>query len=185
MNDPKSVDPDLVDVAGGLAVLNGDAALYDRILAKAKEAKVPEEYYRYLYGLAGFADPKLLTRTLELAVSPEVRSQDAPQLIASVLGNPAGRELAWNFIKTRWDDIAKHVPNFGGAGALVGTAGVFCSAEKRDEVQHFFSEHKIPSAERLLKQTVNRINDCIELRTQQAPKMAEWLKQRPGAAAGK
>ena len=184
MQDASSVSPDLAGPALLIASRNGDAALYDRFLAEMRKAKVPLQYRRYLNSLAAFSDPVLLKRTLEFAISGEVRSQDSPGLIAQVLGNPAGRDLAWQFVKTRWDDIKTHIPNFGGAGAIVGTAGTFCDPKSRDDVVQFFTEHKIPSAERLLKQTTNRINDCIELRTQQAPKLAEWIHQHGTAAGG-
>ena len=183
MQDTSAVPPDLVGTVLLIAARNGDAALYDQFLAETRKAKVPAQYQRFRNSLTAFSDQALLKRTLELAVSPEVRSQDAAGVIAQVLGNPAGRDLAWQFVKTRWDDVKNHVP-LGSIGGIVGTAGVFCDAKSRDDVVQFFAEHKVPSAERQLKQTVNRINDCIELRTQQAPKLAEWLHQHGTTSGG-
>jgi aminopeptidase N len=185
IEDTSSVPSDLIGPVLSIAARNGDAALYDKLLNAAKNSKVPTQYYRFLNRLTEFSDPSLLKRTLELAISPDVRSQDSANVLANVLANPDGRDLAWTFIKTHWDDIGKRLPNFGAAGAIVGTTGVFCDARSRDDVQQFFTEHKLPQAERTLKQAVNRINDCIELRNQQAPKLADWLRQHGGTVAGR
>jgi aminopeptidase N/puromycin-sensitive aminopeptidase len=57
----------------------------------------------------------------------------------------------------------------------VAAAGSFCSAEARDEVVSFFATHKVGSSARALKRATNEINDCIELRANQEPKLKEWL----------
>ena len=78
--------------------MNGDAAFYDRVQKAIKDPKSPEEYYMYLFALADFSDPKLLQRTLDYAISPDVRSQDTLQLLGNVMRNPAGEKLAWDFV---------------------------------------------------------------------------------------
>ena len=72
-----------------------------------KSPKSPELYYTYLFTLAQFGDPKLLERTLELAISPDVRSQDALQLVSAVMGNPAGEKVTWDFIRQHWAQLAR------------------------------------------------------------------------------
>ena len=75
-----------------LAALNGGEDFYDRLMTALKNPKSPEEYYMYLFTLPQFSDPKLLQRTLDYAISPDVRSQDALGVVTSVMGNPDGRE---------------------------------------------------------------------------------------------
>jgi aminopeptidase N/puromycin-sensitive aminopeptidase len=181
--DPGSVDSELAGGAFGLAALNGDSAFYDRVLAGTKSPKSPELYYTYLFTLAQFGDPKLLERTLELAVSPDVRSQDALQLVGAVMGNPAGEKVTWDFIQSHWDAIAKAGGPFASA-EVVGATSVFCDAGMRDQVTAFFAAHKIAAAERTYKQSIERINNCIDLKTQQEPQLASWLGQH-GTAGGK
>ena len=55
-----------------------------------KDAKTQEEYFLYLSTLADFSNPQLLNKTLQYAISPDVRSQDAVGLISTVMQNPAG-----------------------------------------------------------------------------------------------
>jgi aminopeptidase N len=183
LSDPASVDLEMAGGALRLAALNGDSALYDRILAASKNPRSPEEYYMYLFTLPRFGNPELLRRTLELAISPEVRSQDALQLVGGVMANPAGDKLAWDFIQSHWDAIAKAGGPFASA-EVVGDTGVFCDAGMRDQVKEFFSAHQVAAAERTYKQSIERINNCIDLKSQQGTQLASWLGQH-GSAGGK
>jgi aminopeptidase N len=178
------VDRTMLISAIPIAARNGDAALYDSIIAHFSQIKTPEEGLFFGQALCLFSDPALLTRTLKFAVSPMMRTQDAPQVFGAVLGNPAGREVAWNFIRDNWADVSAKLSNYSDSN-IVGNAGVFCDTAKRDEVQSFFTSHKVPASDRTLKLTLEQINSCIDLRAHQEPNLQTWLQKQPaGAASG-
>ena len=156
--------------------------MYDQILSHLKTNENPEQYYRYFFALSQFSDPKLLQRTLEYSLTPEVRSQDTLGLLAGVMYNPAGEKLAWSFVKTRWSDIEKIVGGFN-TGGLVSSTGSFCDASMREDVKNFFTSHPVPAAERSLRQAQERVNYCVDLKAQQSGVLASWL-QRNGSSAG-
>jgi aminopeptidase N/puromycin-sensitive aminopeptidase len=184
LENPASVERDLAEAALRAAAMNGDASYYDKVMAKLKDAKSPEEYYMYLFTLAQVSDPALLQRTLELAVSPDVRSQDALQLIGSVMRNPAGQKLAWDFVLAHWDSVQKAGGPFASAD-IVAATGSFCDAQARDQVEQFFAAHKIEAAERTYRQSMERISDCIALKSEQQPQLASWLGKQGTMAGGK
>ena len=179
---PTSVDRTIAATALSLAAMNGDASLYDRIFDHLKKASTPEVYYLYLQTLSRFSDPKLLQRTLEYALTPSVRSQDALGIISRVMENPAGARLAWDFVRSHWPEIEKIGSGFM-SGEVVEATGAFCDAGLGEEVKDFFSSHKVPTAERTLKQSLERMNYCVDLKSQQGSKLASWLEQH-GASAG-
>jgi aminopeptidase N len=181
--DPSSVDHQLAGGAFGVAALNGDAEFYDKLMTALKNPKSPEEYYLYFFTLPQFTNPKLLERTLEYAISPDVRSQDALQLVTSVMGNPDGQQQAWDFVRQHWAEIEKAGGPFASA-QVVGATSVFCDAALRDQVTEFFTAHKVAAAERTYKQSIERINNCVDLKSQQEPQLASWLGQH-GNAGGK
>jgi aminopeptidase N len=183
LTDPNSVDRELAGGAFGLAALNGDPDFYDRVMAGLKNPKSPEEYYMYFFTLPQFSDQKLLQRTLDYALTPDVRSQDALGLITNVMGNPAGEKLAWDFIRQHWTEIEKAGGPFASA-QVVGATSVFCDAGLRDQVTDFFTAHKVAAAERTYKQSIERINNCVDLKAQQESQLASWLGQH-GTAGGK
>jgi aminopeptidase N len=181
--DPSSVDRELASSAFPLAALNGDSEFYDKLIAAMKNPRSPEEYYLYFFALPQFSDPKLLQRTLDYAISPDVRSQDALQLITGVLSNPEGERLAWDFIRQHWTEVEKAGGPFASA-QIVSATSTFCDSGLRDQVTEFFTAHKVAAAERTYKQSIERINNCVDLKSQQQSQLASWLGQR-GNAGGK
>ncbi len=177
----ESVDRTMLLAALPIAARNGDAALYDAIIAHFSQIKTPEEGLIYGQALCLFSDPTLLTRTMKFAISPAMRAQDAPQVFGAILANPAGRQLAWDFIRNNWAEVNAKLSNYSESG-IVGNTGVFCDAAKRDELESFFTSHKVPASDRTLKLTVEQINGCIDLRAHQEPNLQTWLqKQQPAS----
>ncbi len=183
IDNPDSVDHELAGGALSIAALNGDEAFYDRLVTASKNAKSQEDYYGFLFTLSAFTNPKLLQRTLDYAISPDVRSQDTLQLIGAVFGNPVGQKEAWDFVLAHWDAIQKAGGPFASA-AVVQASGSFCDAQMRDQLVSFFAAHKIEAAERTYRQSIERINNCVDLKSQQEPQLASWLDQHGSSTGG-
>ena len=104
-------------------------------------------------------------------------------MVFSVLMNADSHDAAWSWVKQHWDEVEKKTTISSGITIVSGTQN-FCSTEARDDVQRFFSEHKVPSAERALKLAVERIDSCINFREHQQTNLASWLGQHSSASAG-
>ena len=178
LDKPGSVEPTLLAVVVDLAAIQGDAALYDRYLARSRAATNPEQRYQYLYALTSFADPALVRRTMELALSADVRSQDAKFVVARMLTNQDTRDLAWDLVRARWADIQKKTGEFVGNTVIVSALSAFCDAGSANEIRAFFARHPVPDAERTLRQSLERVNSCARLAQAQRPRLASWLKAR-------
>ncbi len=172
---PKSADSTLLGVAVEVAAMNGDSALYEKYLSRVRSAVDPEDRYRFLYALTSFTDPALVRRTMELALGPDVRSQDAKLVIARELRNQAARDLAWDVLRERWDAVQKKTGEFVGNTVIVSALSSFCEARRADEIEAFFKAHPVPDAERTLSQTLEQINACASLAAAQASKLTEWM----------
>ena len=183
LDDPSSVDRQIAGGAMALAALNGGEDFYGRLMTALKNPKSPEEYYMYLFTLPQFCDPKLLQRTLDYAISPDVRSQDALGVLTGVMGNPEGEKLAWDFVLAHWDAVQKVGGPFASA-QVVGSTSSFCDAHMRDQVVEFYSAHKVESAERTYRQSIERIDNCVDLKSQQEPQLASWLGQHGSSVGG-
>jgi hypothetical protein len=80
-----------------------------------------------LFTLPHFSDPKVAAAHAGLCHSPDVRSQDALGLISSVMSNPAGEKLAWDFVLAHWDAVQKAGGVFASAEVVRATDS-FCDA---------------------------------------------------------
>ncbi|HEY2908084.1 MAG TPA: ERAP1-like C-terminal domain-containing protein, partial [Vicinamibacterales bacterium] len=162
-----------------VAARHGNTALFDELLNASQRAASPAERYRYLYALGAFEDPALIDRGLNFALTPDLRSQDAPTFIGAFLANPVARPRTWTFVKQHWDQVGPKTTIAGGDVRLVESLGAFCDARSRDDIKDFFKAHKLPAASRALEQTLERINNCIAMKDKGSAAVAAWLAARP------
>jgi aminopeptidase N len=179
---PGIVDATIASTVFKLAALNGDALLYNQIMDRMKNTASPEEYSMLMGTLAQFSDPALLQRSLRFSLTPEVRAQDVHLLITGVMENPSGRELAWNFVREYWAEIEKVEGTFN-SETVVEATGSFCEARLRDEVKEFFAKNPVPAADRTLHLALERMNYCVDLKSQQAIPLTSWLNHRASPAS--
>jgi aminopeptidase N len=173
---PSSIPPTLVRQVLQVAAANGDAALYERYVAKLTATGAqPEEYNRFLNALTAFQEPALVKRTLEYALSDAVRSQDTPTLIAGALVS-SQKDLAWDFVRERWSTIVNKLGVFQGLPAVFQPLGSFCNRAKAEELRAFFATNRAPAAARLLQQSLERIESCAAIDARQSAPFADWLK---------
>jgi len=173
LDDANALPPSLVAAVLQAAASAGDAALYDRYVAKmqASIAK-PEEYYRFFNSLAAFADPALRSRTLAFALK-DARSQDTPLLLGQLLGSDM--DTTWAFIKTNWQALAERLGTFQAIPYIVGSLGNGCSAASSADIKTFFDAHPVAEAARALQQAQERIASCVAVDERQSAPFAKWL----------
>jgi aminopeptidase N len=177
LTDPSSVDPTLAQSALQVAAANGDSALFDKAQSVYETSTNPILQESTLRLLVEFENPALLQRGLEYTLTSKVRSQDAAIQLAIAIHIPESRPAAWSFVKAHWDKVKTELaPEM--AQILVGSTASFCSVEARDDVQSFFDAHPVPMATVDLKHAIEQINSCILLRSQQEPKLKQWLATR-------
>jgi aminopeptidase N len=125
--------------------------------------------------LARFRDPALVKRTLDLIASGEVRNQDSWTMLVELLHEPETRDQTWNYVRQNWERVSAQFTVSSGAEVVEAT-GAFCTVKQRDEVADFFTLHKVAAAERTLANAAESINECVELRSVQQPKLHGWLQ---------
>jgi aminopeptidase N/puromycin-sensitive aminopeptidase len=172
------LDPILAGTLVNVAAERADAPLFDALLQASRGAASPEDHDRYLYALASVTDPALIQRALEYTLSPELRSQDAALYLAALFANDAAREPAWTYTEAHWAELEPKVTIAGGDITLVSGLSAFCSVDARDDMQSFFAGHRLATGERALKQTIERIDNCIATRVREQPALSQWLAVR-------
>jgi puromycin-sensitive aminopeptidase len=157
----------------------GDRSTYDTLWDLQKKATLMEEKNRFLGALARFQQEELLQETLDRSLSPDVRSQDTVSVIGAVAGNRKGRNLAWEFVRNNWGEFDRRYGRGGFAIMnLVAITGAFTTTERAEEVEAFFQTHPAPSAERTIKQSVERIRLNVRWLERNRRELDEWFTAR-------
>lgn len=176
-SDREPIDADVRTVVYNLVAIYGSKKEYDALLSMYHYATAHEEKNRLMHSLGQFESPALLSRTLALGLSKEVRLQDRNSVFASVLGNPAGRDLAWSFLKKNWPKL---IAEYGEGGhllaRLVKPLNHFVDKKDADDIKKFFKKNKAPAASRTVDQVLENIysNDAWKKRDMKS--IGEWLK---------
>jgi aminopeptidase N/puromycin-sensitive aminopeptidase len=165
LSDPASVDPTIGSRALAIAVRYGDAALFDRLLSLYEKSDNPALKNNYMFNLAGFRDPALVDRAIDLAFSGRVRTQNQPGFLAALLFNPSSRDKAWAAIKAHWADLERDVPT--ALGSFTGALGVFCDPTAKKDIESFFATHNAGAGSRALRRAEENVDRCIAFRAAQ------------------
>ena len=184
LNDSASLDSTIAPAVLHVAAVKGDSALYDQYFARLGALSTqPEEYFLYFNVLPSFTDPALTQRTLTLAMSPAVRSQDTPALISQMLQLPWSRDAAWAFVKDHWGELVEKLGVFQGIPSIVKALAGLCTAAQAADVKSFFAKNPVEAVERGVRQAVEDIESCAKLNERQTPALADWLARRAPDAA--
>jgi aminopeptidase N len=171
----KTPEPEVIDASVAIAAAEGDENFYEAMMSVVEgSSKDPGLQTEVLEMLARFRAPALVKRTLEYAVSGNVRNQDSWVLIAIELSQAKTREIAWPWVQAHWDQVKAQLTTASGAD-LISAVGSFCTVEQRDEVKNFFTTHKVDAADRTLAKSLDGIDACVRLRAAQEPRLREWL----------
>ena len=162
-----------------LAANHGRQDTYEKMWELEKSTALQEEKVRLHGALASFEDEDLLKQTLERSLSNDIRVQDSIRVIVSVSSTQKGRALAWDFIRTNWNEIDRRYGDGGFAlMRLVSLVSGFTTNERLEEVSQFFNDNPTPAAERTIKQAKERIQLNISWLSKYQAEIEDFLTNK-------
>jgi puromycin-sensitive aminopeptidase len=170
---PAQADRDLLPALIGILAHSGDSARYQDFKKNFKSAPTPQEEQRYLFSLAGFRVPEVLRQTMEMTLSGEVRTQNAPFLMHSLLYNPVARYEAWEFVKKNWDQMVEKYPDSALPRMCEAVVGLL---DCQDEVNAFFERHKPRLGNKIIDQHLERLAVAVEFRRREGNNIETVLR---------
>jgi puromycin-sensitive aminopeptidase len=162
LRDRSAVPGDLVAPIVSVVARSGGEEEYTTFLNRMRHPQTPQEEVRYLYALADVPHKALLRRTLEMAIT-EVRTQNAPFLIATSLGNRAAGTDAWQFIEDHWDDLRRRFPSKLIPRMLEGITSVV-DPDTATRIHAFLDAHPVPGGDVLIHQSRERMDIHVAFR---------------------
>jgi puromycin-sensitive aminopeptidase len=171
--DASAVNRNLVPALISILAYSGGEAEYREFKDNFKSARNPQEEQRYLFSLAGFRRPDLLRATMDMTLGDEVRTQNAPYLMESLLFNTVFREEAWRFFKSNWDKMIERYPENSIPRMCEGVIGLFML---ESEVREFFATHKVKQGGKTIDQHLERLRVAVAFRKREAAGLERLLK---------
>jgi puromycin-sensitive aminopeptidase len=175
LSDRRSLEPNLSDGVVSLAARGGDAALFERYLSAAREAKTPQDQRRFLLGLGAFNEPKLVERALSLTLTDAVGTQDVALLLSRLLSNRAASAAAWAFWKKRFAKLRRRMPPMLVTRPIEALPALGTRAGRRD-VAAFFRANPVPTGARAVRQTLEQFDLNLAFDERVKSELARWIR---------
>lgn len=179
LKESSAVVPDLRGVVYSSVIKNGGESRYNQVYDIMHKTDLNEEKLRCLRSLGASREKSLAQRTLDLSLSEEVRSQDSFYAINTVATSSVeGRDLSWEFFKKNVDRIKERFAS----GFLIGRIVKICTsnyvtAESADEIEQFFKDSPIPTAQRSIDQSIEKVRLHAQWITRDKDAIGQFLEQ--------
>jgi puromycin-sensitive aminopeptidase len=171
--DPKSIDPNVVPAVVSIMAHTGDKARYDEFVGFAKSAKTDQEKLRFLTALGKFREPALYTAAMQMMLA-EVKTDDAPYILAAFLGTEHAGEATWDFMRANWEQINQKFPTRGVVRMVENCSGLD-TPELQAEIVDFFEKHEVKQGDVALGQMLERLAVNVRLRQNEKPRLSARL----------
>jgi puromycin-sensitive aminopeptidase len=153
---PEGADADVLAACVSVVASVGTEGDFAEYVRRSREAATPQEQLRYLHALGEFPSEELVLRSCGLALSDEVRPQNAPFVLQRALRHRDHGPAAWAFVRDHWDTIRQRF-----SGALVsrmveGTTWLVTEPACSD-VAEFLEAHPVAEASRTIAQSLDRL----------------------------
>lgn len=170
---PAVADRDLMPALIAILAHCGDAARYRQFKNHFKSATTPQVEQRYLFSLASFRAPEVLRETMQMTLNGEVRTQNAPFLMHSLLYNPKVRYEAWDFVRKNWEAMVEKYPDSALPRMCEAIVGLL---DRQTEVNNFFEEHKVRLGNKLIDQHLERLAVAVAFRNREGANLEATLR---------
>jgi puromycin-sensitive aminopeptidase len=115
-----------------------------------------------------------MDRLLALTITDEVRTQNAPYLLARAMGNREQATRVWEFVRDHWDTLNERFPSNSIVRMLSGIRTLSEPSVAQD-VYAFFEEHEVPQGDKQLAQHLERLEVNVALRVRDGAALSHHL----------
>ncbi len=156
-----ALDADLTTAVLTVVAQGAGETEFAMILDRFRAPRNPNDQLRHLNAFAQFAHPDLISRVHEMTLG-EIRSQDAPYLLAAMLRNRAAGAATWRFITAHFEEMVERFPGNSIHRMLDGVSSLAQldstgAASLADEVLHFCDAHVTGARRSLVEQSLERL----------------------------
>ena len=157
---------------------------FDAILARYRRPDNPMDEIRHLYALGSLRDLSLVAEVHELCRG-EIRSQNAPYLLASLLRSREAGPATFAFISSHFAELSTRFPDNSIHRMLDGVSGLAALDERGRplllaEVRAFCDRHISGPRRRLVTQSIERLMVNLAFASANRPSLAGLLASGEG-----
>ena len=144
-NEYQKVEPDMKQaVLLGYARSSGD---YNALLKGYRESASDEDRVRFLSALTAFRSDLLIKRTLDFALSGEVKRQDVRTVILTAAEKPEAKDVIWAWLQSNLEKVRSLYQNTGILSGTFFSLIPIIGIGRINEIDEYFKRHEMPEAD--------------------------------------
>lgn len=176
--DRSVIEDDMVGSVLDAGAHNGDAALFDAVLAAARKPRDRGEQQRLLSTLGEFGEPALVDRALAIVLTTEFDLRDSIGILYTLVARRTTRERAVTFAEAHLDEVLKRMRDDEASGLLGSLAEAGCkeSLLVRLEALVMPRAKKVAGAESDATRGFEISRQCIATTRRMLPALTAYLK---------
>ena len=174
-NSPEPLNADLEPAILEIVGSQNRPGAFDRMLEKFKNPANPQQEMAYLYALAGFPDSAKSAHVFEMART-EVRTQNAPFLIAQLLANRTTGPETWLLIEAHFAELLERFPVNSHPRMLSSLATLCGDEETAKRATAFLQANPLKSGQKTVLQALERLQNNVTFGRQVRGTIAATLK---------
>lgn len=143
-----TLDPNVRGAVAAARSATEGAVAFEELRRALAAGPSESEAFKLELGLAWNREPSLVERTLEMGLAGEINLGHFYIVILTALANPAGRPVAWAWLKQHLPELESRLKGTSMLGDLLEGAIPVVGLDYPEEVRRFFAEHPVPEGER-------------------------------------
>jgi len=175
--DHGAIHPNLRASVFSIVLRDGGIKEYEAVLKRYHEAPTADERNTCLRSLGRAKTPELIKRTLDMALSGEIKMQDVYMPIGGLRSHADGINARWAWMKDNWESLVKALPPTMTMLSSVVTicVGSFTREQQMEEVEKFFGEKDKTGFNMALNQAIDGMKAKQSWLARDSTDVAQWL----------
>ncbi|KAF2033830.1 hypothetical protein EK21DRAFT_108620 [Setomelanomma holmii] len=177
--DKSAIHPNIRGSVYAIVLAQGGKDEYDVVVNEYKNAATADERNSALRSLGRAKSPELVQRTLDYALSEDVKGQDIYLPISALRGHQEGCNALWRWVKDNWDELERRLPpSLSMLSSVVSMAtSSFTHREHIKDIQSFFANKSTKGFDMSLSQSIDSINAKANWVERDAADVKKWLQE--------
>ncbi|KAF1836744.1 hypothetical protein BDW02DRAFT_566686 [Decorospora gaudefroyi] len=174
-----AIHPNIRGSVYAVVLANGGKEEYEAIVNETRTATTSDERNSALRSLGRAKSPELIQRTLDMALSTEVKGQDIYLPISALRSHPEGCQALWTWVKDNWADLEKRLPpSLSMLSSVVSiTTSSFTHREHVEDIEAFFKSKSTKGFDMALSQSIDAISAKAAWLERDSEDVKAWLQE--------
>jgi aminopeptidase N len=180
ISNPASLAPDLRPAVFAIVGRYADEKTWTKLHELGRKTTSIEEKQNYYNALACATDPRLVKKTLPIALTEELPTSRAIFLVSKVALESGHPEMAWDFAKANMKALLAKTDALGANRYVPSLFTFFADASRADELKNYANNNLRPDSAPEVAKVVDEIHFRSEFKKRLAAQLQAWIDRQKG-----